>query len=372
MSFKLYASAIAVVLLISCSASSDKRSSAIQELDQYFQKQFPADEPGGAVLIMKGENILLSKGYGIADVKTKTPITDETLFNLGSISKTFVASGILKLQEQHKLSVEDSLTIYFPEFANKDIANRVKIKHLLTHTSGLPDNRQVDKDSVFYLTAKDEENWAPVMKADDLNFEPGFRYEYSNPAFNGLALIVEKASGMKWQKFIEENIFKPSGMNKSTITDGPHPQTGVSHGYVGNNLNWVEDDYGEEPTFAASGNGGVWSSVKELARYELAYRKAVFLKQETIADARTIKTFTNWKQLESPHIGWSWFIAKTPDNLKTVGHTGSQGGFLCDYISIPEKEIFVVILCNTPRNVPQFSEKILQTLRNAKWLENAR
>ena len=99
------------------------------------------------------------------------------------------------------------------------------------YTLGLPDNRQVSKDTVFYLTAKDSENWAPVTKTDTLVFESGDRFEYSNPAYNGLALIVEQVSGMKWQKFIEENIFKPSGMNTSTITDGPHPATGVSHAY---------------------------------------------------------------------------------------------------------------------------------------------
>jgi CubicO group peptidase (beta-lactamase class C family) len=343
---------------------------AIGSLDVYFQKQFPEDEPGGAVLIMKGERALLSKGYGIADIKTREPITPNTLFNLGSISKTFVASAILKLQEENKLSVEDSLFKYFPEFKNSEIAKKVRIKHLLTHTSGLPDNREVSKDTVFYLTAKDAENWAPVMKTDSLVFEPGSRYEYSNPAFNALALIVEKVSGMKWQDYIIKNIMQPSEMNASTITDGPHPESGVSHGYVGGPGHWIEDDYGEEPTFPASGNGGVWSSVEELRLYELALRKATFLKKETIEDARTVKTFHNWSDSIPPAIGWSWFVGKTKDGLKTVGHTGSQGGFLCDYISVPEKQILVVVLCNTPRNVPAFSEEIMDVLQQANWLEN--
>jgi CubicO group peptidase (beta-lactamase class C family) len=129
----------------------------------------------------------------------------------------------------------------------------------------------VQGDSVFYLTAKDEENWAPIKKADSVEFQPGERFNYSNPAFNGLALIIEKVTGMKWQEYIKKNIMEPAGMKTSTITDGPYPESGVSHGYLFDGKNYFEKDYGEEPTFAAAGNGGVWSSVEELWKYEQAY-----------------------------------------------------------------------------------------------------
>jgi CubicO group peptidase (beta-lactamase class C family) len=352
--------------LTSCS-SVREGSSSFEKLDQYFQSQMPANEPGGAVLIMKRNQIAFSKGYGIADTKSKTPIDENTLFNLGSISKTFVANAILILESEGKLSVDDPLEKYF-NFKNKEIAKRVTLRNLLTHTSGLPDNRNVSNDSVFYLTAKDEENWAPIMKVDTLHFEPGSRFEYSNPAFNGLALIVEKVSGTKWQKFIEDRIMRPAGMTKSTITDGPHPEAGVAHGYNKNGVEWTEDDYGEEPTFAASGNGGVWSSVAELARYELAIRNNTFLSKEKIADSRTPKQFSNWVQPNEEYIGWSWFTTEK-DGVKMIGHTGSQGGFLCNYQTIPDKDILIVILCNTPRDVSGFTEKILTTLKEMNYLE---
>jgi CubicO group peptidase (beta-lactamase class C family) len=339
-----------------------------RRLDDYFKKQFPADEPGGAVIVAQGDSIIFSKGYGLADLNTKEPITPKTLFNLGSISKTFVSNAILMLQEQGKLSVEDSLPKYFPGFKNKQIAQRVRIKNLLSHTSGLPDNRPVKKDSVFYLTAKDAENWYPVTQADTPVFQPGERFEYSNPAYNGLALIVEQTSGMKWQQFIAENIFKPSGMTTSTITDGPYPQSGVAHGYIRFRGQWLEKDYGEEPTFAAAGNGGVWSSVEELVKYEHALRHAMWLKPETIAQSRTVFHPANWKSGEAPAIGWSWFIGSTSDGLKTVGHTGSQGGFLCNYVTVPEKNLQFVILCNTPRDVPGFTREILDELQRDHWL----
>lgn len=367
-------------LMTFCNPRQPEESKLALDLDAYFRKQLPADEPGAAILLIRNDSILFEKGYGVANIQTKEPITSQTLFNLGSITKTFVANAILLLHEQGKLSLDDSLFKYFPQFRNKAIAQKVKIKHLLTHTSGLPDIRNVAADTVFYLRAKDLENWDPIMKTDSLLFEPGSEFSYSNPAFNGLALIIEQTGGMKWQKFVADNIFKPSGMRLSTITDGPHPEKGVSHAYVMNHGEWTEDDYGEEPTFPAAGNGGVWSSTEELAQYEKAIQLATFLPRHTIENSRTIKKFDNWKGtrhfgeswswfhpqesdgMMNPVIGWSWFIGKTDSGLKVVGHTGSQGGFLCNYVSIPEKKILLVILCNTPRDIYAFTDKVFESL----------
>jgi CubicO group peptidase (beta-lactamase class C family) len=369
-----------MILLSGCNPRGSADSPVAQALDQYFSSQFPADEPGGAVLLINGDSVIFSKGYGLANMETKEPVTTGTLFNLGSISKTFVANSILLLHDQGKLSLEDSLFEYFPTFKNKSIAQQVKIKHLLTHTSGLPDIRNVAADTSHYLTAKDMENWAPVMQSDSLLFPPGSEFEYSNPAFNGLAMIVEQVSGVKWQKFVEDNIFRPSHMEMSTITDGAHPSEKVSHGYVKNKGIWTEDDYGEEPTFPAAGNGGVWSSVEELAKYENALQTGAFLSLERVEDSRTVKQFDNWKGtrpfgadwswfipqrydgIMKPAIGWSWFVGRTADGSKIVGHTGTQGGFIANYVSIPEKKVLIVILCNSPRDVYALTDSLLGAL----------
>lgn len=356
------------ICIVGCS-SPEKPTEITSSLDSLFLNSIPSNEPGGAILIMKGDKVIFNKAYGLADLETKTAITTKTLFNVGSISKTFVSNAILILQSQGQLSVEDSMDKYFPDFKNKKIASKVKIKHLLTHTSGLPDNRQTKTDSVFYLTAKDAENWYPVTQTDTLVFEPGTRYEYSNPAFNGLALIIEQVSDMKWQDFVKKNIFDTSGMNTSTITDGPHPQKGVAHAYLNRNGEWVEKDYGEEPTFAAAGNGGVWSSVEELAKYERSLHNATFLSDSIINRSQTITPWDNWADEIDPFIGWSWFVGQTPDGWKTVGHTGSQGGFLCNYVTVPEKEILFIILCNTPRDVDGYTGFITQWLTQNNWLD---
>ena len=332
------------------------------QLDSLFQSIFKNDEPGGAVLIAKEGRIIYEKDFGIADIKTKEPITTKTVFNLGSITKTFVAYGILKLASENKLSLDDNLLKYFPDFKNPAIAKQVKLYHLLTHTSGLPDSRKISEEHDFYLTAKDEENWAPIKQTDTLEFVPGSNYKYSNPAFNALALIIEKVTGKKWQNYIAENIFKPVGMKMSTITDGPHPSFGVAHAYELNEKKEFEElDYGEEPTFAAAGNGGVWSNVEELWKYEQAIQKNVFLNKKWIDSSRTVFSQTNWKQEKPSLLGLSWFITNEP-GFTMIGHTGSQGGFRSDYVWLPGTKTFYVLLLNTPKPIAELRKKVLMVL----------
>ena len=350
-----YVFIIASIVFISCNQN---EVTSVTTYDSIFDSLFKKDEPGGAVLLAKDGKIIYEKGFGVEDINTKKPITTQTLFNVGSISKTFVAFGILQLAKENKLALDDSIYKYFPDFKNENIAKKVKIYHLLTHTSGLPDIRKTVEDSVFFLTAKDEENWAPIKQADSLEFEPGERFNYSNPAFNALALIIQKVSGMKWQDYIKKNIMNPAGMETSTITDGSYPESGVSHGYLFDGIKYFEKDYGEEPTFAAAGNGGVWSSVEELWKYEQAIRKNVFLDSVWIKKARTTVGFSNWKDSMPSFIGLCWFITKT-NGENMIGHTGSQGGFRADYVWLPDKNIFYVILCNTPKALSKVREQVL-------------
>ena len=209
------------ILFTNCNTRSTSYSN---DLDKIFDSVFKATEPGGSVLIAKDGKIIYEKGFGVEDITTKKAIDNNTLFNVGSISKTFVAFGILQLAKENKLSIDDDIYKYFPDFKDSSIAKKIKIHHLLTHSSGLPDIRNVQSDSVFYLTAKDEENWAPIKKADSLEFQPGERFNYSNPAFNGLALIIEKVTGMKWQDYIisDEEILLGKPVIKDTRISVEH------------------------------------------------------------------------------------------------------------------------------------------------------
>lgn len=361
---KLMLLSLVIVAITSCS----DKPTLERDINQIFMPVFKDDEPGGVVMIVKNHSVVFSHAYGLADMSTKEKITTKTLFNTGSISKTFVSNTILALSLEGKLSLNDSLFKYFPDFKNPELAKRIKIHHLLTHTSGLPDNRRQFLDSAFLITAKDQENFAPIKLNDSLLFEPGSRYEYSNPAFNGLALIIEKVTGRKWQDVVREKIFDPAGMKTSVITDGPFPETGVSHAYLKTTSGFIEKDYGEEPTFPAAGNGGVWSSAEELIRYEQAMQRTAFLTKEVIERSRTITEYPNWQSNEKPFIGYSWFIETLSDGSKMISHTGTQGGFYCDYVSIPSKGIIYVMLCNIPVQQEPKRTQVLEVLRKYGWL----
>ena len=340
------------------------------QLDSLFQSYFKEAEPGGAVLIVKDNKVIYQNGFGISDIKSKDAITTKTLFNTGSISKTFVAYGILKLASEKKLSLEDDLFTYFPDFKDAAIAKRVKLFHLLTHTSGIPDSRPVKEQHDYYLTAKDAENFAPLKQTDTLEFEPGTMYKYSNPAFNGLALVIEKITNQKWQDYINENIFQKAGMYTSTITNGAHPETGVAHGYIKNKRGKFEElDYGEEPTFAAAGNGGVWSTVEELWKYEQAIQQHLFLRKAWISQSRSVYPLPDWKDATPFRLGLSWFITREMGQYM-IGHTGSQGGFISDYCWLPEKNIFYVLLCNTPKPIKEIRNKLFVELQQHNWLND--
>lgn len=357
-------------LLYSSNVQAQPAKTLSMSLDSLFGSYFDPGGPGGAVLLVKDKKIIYQQGFGIADLQTKESIDIKTLFNVGSISKTFVAYGILKLAAEKRLSIDDELYKYFPDFKNPAIAHKVRLVHLLTHSSGIPDSRKVSEGKEFYLTAKDEENFAPLKNTDSLLFEPGTQYRYSNPAFNGLALIIEKVTGKKWQDYISETIFKPSVMFSSTITDGPHPQKGVAHGYIKNKEGSYEElDYGEEPTFAAAGNGGVWSSVEELWKYEQAIQQHVFLEKEVIKVSRTIYHFPLWKDSIPSRLGLSWFLTKEGD-MDMVGHTGSQGGFISDYCWLPEKKLFYVMLCNIPKPIKEIRKQLFLFLEYRHWKLN--
>ncbi|WP_020571780.1 serine hydrolase domain-containing protein [Neolewinella persica] len=375
-----------IICLAVISCSNDPSNSNLEsQLDELFANEFSQEEPGGSVLVKKGDKIVFMKSYGLANLETKEKITENTIFNTGSISKTFVSNGILILNERDSLSLDDKLSKYFDDFNNTELASKVTIKHMLSHTSGLPDMREVEDNYDFYLTAKDKENFEPLKHADSLNFEPGTKFQYSNPSYNGLALIIEQIANEPWQQFIEDNIFKPSGMNDSKITNGSYPESGVAHGYSnfykeGDSTYYgayYEYDYGEVPTFAAAGNGGVWSSILDLAKYEAAIQKNVFLSQEMIKESRTAFHPENWSHTLNPFVGYSWFtgeqkLFKSQSNFEVdfVYHNGSQGGFKAFYVTIPEKDILVVGLFNRP--LSDFRKLLLDSitlLEKNNWLE---
>lgn len=355
-----------VALLLFAGSCTGRQPETIlkHKLDSVMAAEFSPREPGGSFIVLKEGRTIWSASYGLADLNTGEKFTSATVANIGSISKTFVAYGILMLEREGLLSLNDSIARFFSDFVNRDIAGRVRVVHLITHTSGLPDSRKVNDNPVFYLTAGDAGNFAPLKTTDTLEFEPGTGWNYSNPAYNGLALIIELTTGMKWQTYITENIMKPSGMVNSTITDGAWPDRGVAHGYRLINGVYEENDYGEYPTFAASGNGGVWSSVDELARYVTALENCTFTDCETINRSMEVWNFPGWTGPEPSSQGLCWVITGGNDSgsSRCIEHTGSQGGFRAHLMMYPDEKITVAWITNNSKTYTPQIRKVLKEM----------
>ena len=220
--------------------------SVTAELDTLFAEKFPDDGPGAEVVVVRGGHIVYEHGFGLADLETRAPITDTTMFNICSVSKQFSAVALLKLAEEGKLSLDDSVAKYFPQF-KAPFYRDITLRHLLSHTSGIPDARprtdeqwaryRAENDSRFdcvrdfKLFCDESESCRYLEKLDTLNFEPGTGYEYMNPTFQLVLMIVEQVTGEDFDTWMHDHIFVPAGMPGTVYFEPGRDIPAMAHGY---------------------------------------------------------------------------------------------------------------------------------------------
>lgn len=200
------------LLLSICAGAQQKPLN--QQLDQLLTARFKPNGPGCEVLVAKHGQIVYQKAFGLADLEFSVPLQPDMVFHLGSITKQFTAVAILQLAEQGKLSLQDSIQKFIPDYPAK--GHTITIEHLLTHTSGIKDYMPFHTDKAFL------ERWdvtpkqlIDTFKNDPLDFEPGTRFAYSNAGYYLLGYIIEKISGKTYQNYITDNILRPLDMTRS-------------------------------------------------------------------------------------------------------------------------------------------------------------
>ncbi len=338
-----------------------------KDVDSLFSSQYPSNEPGVSVLIMKEDSVIFSQGYGIADLSTGLTIDDNTFFNIASVSKQFSAVAIMMLAEEGKLSLDDNLKKWFPDF-QADFFNDIKLSHLLSHTSGIPDSR--DRSNREFVTkATDVESYSYIAKLDSLNFEPGSKYEYMNPTFQLMYSIIEMASGIPFETFMKERIFNPSGMEETLYFEEGRFIPRMAHGYLQNGDTKVfeEFDYGEESFFATKADGGIYTSVREFINWEKVLRKNILISEKMTNDAHSPKI--KIEEIVDNYYGYGWFIEKKTDYPTKIYHTGDNGGFQILAARYPEENILILIFSNrNDKNREENAFSIDQILKKAGWL----
>lgn len=351
----------AALLLAACTQS------PLDRVDKACAELFPAGEPGAAVLIMQGDSVVFDKGYGVADLGTMAPIDGDTRFNIASVSKQFTAVAVLQLAAEGRLSLDDSVARWFPEFRSP-IWEKVRIRHLLSHSSGVPDARG-------YLSREEKINGDEALaleymtELDTLHFEPGSAYEYINPTFVLCGRLVELASGQEFTGYVRDHIFCPAGMERTSYFDRNDERPGDAHGYeyadVSNmpeertagsapaEKNWYEYDFGEETFFATRPDGGIYSCTRDFVRWERALRAGTLLPADLLADAMSPHTmvsgspWSDYQNRPNTWYGYGWFIEPATDSSPLrVYHTGDNGGFKILAARYPESDTLILVFAN--------------------------
>jgi CubicO group peptidase (beta-lactamase class C family) len=192
----------------------------IKQIDQVFEKWNKPDSPGCALGVYKDGQIVYKRGYGVADLNDDVPITPATVFHVASMSKQFTAASIVLLAQQGKLSLDDDVRKYIPELP--DFGERITIRHLVHHTSGLRDQWNLLelagwRYSLDLIT--DEDVMSVMTRQKDLNFKPGDKHVYCNTGYTLMGLIVKRVSGMSLREFTTKDIFEPLGMTHTHFRD---------------------------------------------------------------------------------------------------------------------------------------------------------
>ena len=190
----------------------------------------------GTVLVSKGDEVIYRKAFGFADLETNKELVPESSFYLASVSKQFTTMAVMILKEQGKLSYDDKLSQYFPDFPS--YADSISIEHMMTHTSGIPDHYGLN---AYKKGLNNEDVYQLLIKQEKLDFSPGSRFRYSNGGYVLLSMIVEKASGQPFHEFMEAAIFSPLGMDKTLVYDQSEPE--VTNRAIGYNATGKKDDY---------------------------------------------------------------------------------------------------------------------------------
>jgi CubicO group peptidase (beta-lactamase class C family) len=308
-------------------------------IDKLLSDVYKPDGPGAAVLVKRQGEVIWRKGYGRANLELNIPVEPDMIFRLGSITKQFTAVAILMLAEEGKLSLQDEITKFLPDYPTQ--GKKITVEHLLTHTSGI--KSYTDLAEWLPLQRKDMTvgEIIDLFKNQPMEFAPGERWKYSNSGYILLGAIIEKVSGKTYADFLQDRIFGPLGL-KSSCYDSPSriiPRR--VPGYAKGNAGFENAPYlSMSQPYAA---GSLASSVDDMAAWTEALLSGKLIKRETLERA-----FTSYKLkdgLDSKY-GYGWCISDY-EGHRLIEHGGGIHGFLSHALFFPEDQIFVVMLTNS-------------------------
>nr|WP_202624028.1 serine hydrolase domain-containing protein [Steroidobacter agaridevorans] len=313
------------------------------QIDQLMSR-YDGPGPGASLLIVRDGKPFVRRSYGFANLNDRTPAAPDTNYRLASVSKQFTAAAILLLAEDGKLNLDDSLRKWFPSLP--DVATEMTIRQVLSHMSGL-----IDYEDVIPPDMTQQLHDADVLEILETQnrtyFPPGKGYRYSNSGYALLALLVGKASGKDFATFLKNRIFIPLGMTNTVAhEEGISTVKNRAFGYSEEQARWTQTD--QSQTSAVLGDGGIYSSIDDLAKWD-----AALYDDRLLSDKSRALAFTPVTDTDDPTVryGMGWRITDEPIGGRTLWHSGETIGFRNVIVRYPEQRLTIVLLTN--RNDPE-------------------
>lgn len=321
-----------------------------QSIDNIFS-EFNNKTPGASVAVVKDNNIIYQKGFGLSDLQLREKIEPKTNFRLASITKQFTSLSILLLEDENKLSFQDPLQKFFPNLPL--CSSRITIKNILQHTSGLLAYEDHMPDTLT-VQLKDKDVLQILMNQDSTYFPPGTEHRYSNSGYAVLALIIEKVSGKSFAQFLKDRIFSPLDMN-STIAFEKSISTvkNRAYGYTKTDTGFVDSD--QSLTSAVLGDGGIYSSTIDLIKWDRAIDSTTLLKSDKLSKMFEKAILPNSEIVD---YGLGWRLDPYKDYVRQY-HTGGTSGFSNIYMKLPQFNLTIIVLINIKDfDAKNYAEKI--------------
>ncbi len=351
---KLFLSIILSITFISCMDNPTLEN----KIDEIFS-EFSNETPGASVLVLQNEKKLFNKGYGLANLEKGNPIELKTNFRLASITKQFTAFSILLLENEGKLSLEDSLVKYFPNFPK--YANNITIRQILQHTSGLLAYEDY-MDDTLTIQLKDRDVLDILIKRDATYFQSGTKHRYSNSGYAILALLIEKLSEKTFAQFLNDRIFIPLGMKNSVaFENGISEVENRAFGYAKTDSGFIFTD--QSLTSAILGDGGIYSSTLDLVKWNNEIDNPTLLPKDKLNLAFEKLVLPDGEVI---NYGFGWRLDPYR-NFERPYHTGGTSGFSNIYMKIPKLDLAIIVLINIREyDAKGYAEKIADIVINQK------
>lgn len=317
---------------------------SITEIDQLMSEQYKNDASGATILVAKDGEVIFRKAYGKANLELNVDMKPENVFEIGSITKQFTAVGILMLLEEGKLSLEDEITKYLPEYPTQD--TKITIHHLLTHTSGIKSYTSMPSLQEYARKDITPTELIDVFKNEPMDFKPGEQYLYNNSGYVILGYIIEKITGKPYAEFVQQRIFDKLNMNNSYYGSKSALIENRANGYQQGESGYVNANYISMTIPYAAGS--LMSTVDDLFIWNSAIRAHKLISKES-----TEKAFTNYKLNNGNHInyGYGWQTTQIKD-VPVIAHGGGIFGYTSQGVYVPSENVYVIILTNCDCNSP--------------------